>query len=303
MATTTHLGITLVEQSQAQKEITVNAALVRIDALLNNGAKSRTIATPPGSPQAGDMYIVPASPAGAWSAQAGKLAYYDQTWNFIAPNEGMTLWVNDEDALCSYNGTVWGQAVETLPRLGVNATADNTNKLAVSSDAVLFNHNGAGIQAKLNKHASGDVASYLFQTNYSGRAEFGTLGDDNFTLKVSPDGSSWLNVIKMMAATGRMAFKSLANGLAAAGSNQSTATPLAAMFNEVTSVSSGQGVRLPSPEAGELLLVANQGANTLSVYPASGHTINSLATNVSLSVASDARRLFFAVSSSKWVSL
>ena len=34
MATTTHLGMTLVEASQAQKEVTVNNAFKRLDALV-----------------------------------------------------------------------------------------------------------------------------------------------------------------------------------------------------------------------------------------------------------------------------
>lgn len=107
MATTTHLGITLVEQSQAQKEVTVNQALVRLDALLNSGAKSCALNTPPGSPASGDVYIVGGSPTGTWAGQAGQLAYFDQLWRFIAPNEGMSLWVNDENLVYSYDGAVW----------------------------------------------------------------------------------------------------------------------------------------------------------------------------------------------------
>jgi len=107
MATTNHLGITLVEQSQAQKEITVNQAFMRIDALLNTSAKSRSTNTPPGSPVSGDLYIVGSSPAGAWSGQAAMLAYYDQTWKFITPGTGITLWINDESLFYTYNGTVW----------------------------------------------------------------------------------------------------------------------------------------------------------------------------------------------------
>ena len=107
MSTTTHLGITLVATAQAQKEVTVNTALTLIDALLNTGAKSRVTATPPGSPTSGDLYIVGASPTGAWSGQAGNLTYYDQTWKFITPNTGMTLWVNDESLTYTYNGSAW----------------------------------------------------------------------------------------------------------------------------------------------------------------------------------------------------
>lgn len=107
MSATTHLGITLVEQSQSQKEVTVNTALTRIDALMNTGAKSRATATPPGSPASGDLYIVGASPTGAWTGQAGALAYYDQLWKFIAPGAGMTLWVVDESLFYTYNGSSW----------------------------------------------------------------------------------------------------------------------------------------------------------------------------------------------------
>jgi len=105
--TTNHLGITFVQQSQSQKEVTVNTAFTRIDAFLNNGAKSITTATPPGSPASGDLYVVAASPTGVWSGQAGTLAYYDQTWQFITPNTGITLWVDDQNLLYTYNGTSW----------------------------------------------------------------------------------------------------------------------------------------------------------------------------------------------------
>ncbi len=39
MATKSHLEMTLLEQSQAQKEITINEALARIDAVMNTGAR------------------------------------------------------------------------------------------------------------------------------------------------------------------------------------------------------------------------------------------------------------------------
>jgi len=45
---------------------------------------------------------------------------------------------------------------------GVNATADSTNKFAVASGAVLFNHIGADMQMKVNKNAAGNKASFLF---------------------------------------------------------------------------------------------------------------------------------------------
>jgi len=64
---------------------------------------------------------------------------------------------------------------------------------------VLFNHNGGGVQAKLNKSASGATASILFQTNWSGRAEIGCAGDDDFRFKVSPDGSAFYTGLTLVA--------------------------------------------------------------------------------------------------------
>ena len=75
--------------------------------------------------------------------------------------------------------------------LGINATADATNRLAVSSPASLFNHEGAGHQVKVNKNAVTDTASFLFQTSFSGRTEIGLVGNDDFSFKVSPDGATF----------------------------------------------------------------------------------------------------------------
>lgn len=193
MTTTPHLNISLVEQSQSQKEVTVNAAIAAIDALMNTGAKDKDLATPPGSSAEGDVYIVAASSTGAWSGQAGKVAYYlNGAWAFLTPHEGLTLWVNDEDTHYSYDGSAWASRTDNLGTLGINTTADATNKLAVASSAVLFNHAGTNVQVKVNKNAAGDTASYVFQDNWSGRAEFGLIGSDDLTFKTSPDGSSFL---------------------------------------------------------------------------------------------------------------
>lgn len=105
--TTNHLGINLLYSSQSQKEVTVNEALARIDAILNTGVIDKDLATPPGSPSAGDVYIVAASPTGSWAGKAGHIAYFDQIWRFITPREGLTLWVNDENLHYAYNGTSW----------------------------------------------------------------------------------------------------------------------------------------------------------------------------------------------------
>lgn len=210
---TPHLNISLLSQAQSQKEVTINLALQILEMLLNTSVISMALSTPPGSPAEGDLYVIATSPTGAWSGQAGKFAYYiNDSWLFIIPLSGIAIWCEASSTFLVYNGSNWVNPVTSLvtpsfSTLGVNATPDNTNKLAIASDAVLFNHNGNGIQAKLNKHTVGDTASFLFQTNFSGRAEFGLIGDDNFQLKVSPDGSSFYQSWVIDKSTGNVDFK------------------------------------------------------------------------------------------------
>lgn len=107
MTTSNNLGFSFIEQSQSQKEITANAALAAIDALMNTGAIDKDLATPPVSPASGDLYIVAASPTGAWVGKAGQIAYYNSGWKFIVPKEGALVWVKDEDVIYVYNGSAW----------------------------------------------------------------------------------------------------------------------------------------------------------------------------------------------------
>ena len=71
--------------------------------------------------------------------------------------------------------------------------------------------------------ASGGTASLVFQEGYSGRAEFGLTGDDDFHIKVSPDGASWNDALSVKS-SGRL---SLPGG--AYSANGSVATSLSAL--------------------------------------------------------------------------
>ncbi len=49
-----------------------------------------------------------------------------------------------------------------------------------------------------------NTASLLFQTGFSSRAEIGLAGSDDVSIKVSPDGSAWLDAIMVNRATGKV---------------------------------------------------------------------------------------------------
>ena len=208
MSETSLLDLPLLEAAQAQKHVTHNEALLKLDAVVQLAVVTRQLAVPPGSPVEGDRYLIASGATGAWTAHAGDIATSQSgAWVFAVPRAGWRLWVQDEEKLLVFTGTVWKDvnaisALQNLSLLGVNTSADTGNRLAVASPAVLFNHAGGDQRVKVNKQAAGDTASLLYQTDFSGRAEMGLAGDDNFHFKVSPNGASWTEAIVIDRTTG-----------------------------------------------------------------------------------------------------
>ncbi|WP_335949707.1 hypothetical protein [Salipiger bermudensis] len=94
--------------------------------------------------------------------------------------------------------------------LGVNAAADPVNRLAVAAPATLLSHEGDGQRLKINKAQPGDTASLLFQTGWSGRAEMGCAGEEDFSVKVSADGTGWQTALRIARASGRVTLPEVA---------------------------------------------------------------------------------------------
>lgn len=212
MPETPLLGLPLIAANQAQKHITHNEALLLLDAAIQLSVASRALASPPAAPADGDRYLVPASPAGSWAGQAGKLALFQGGgWVFLSPRKGWRMWVEAEAKYLLFDGVNWRDPVTVpdmsgAPRFGINATADDVNRLAVSSPASLLNHAGSDHRLKLNKNAPGDTASLIYQTGWSGRAELGLTGNDDFALKVSADGAAWRPALVIDRASGAVSM-------------------------------------------------------------------------------------------------
>lgn len=164
MTTTSNLGITLVEQAQAQKEVTINQALTALDAMVGNSVADKDLATPPGSPTPGIMYIIAASPTGAWSGKATYLTYFDQIWRFITPLSGMKVWVRDESLNYQFNGTAW-VAITTGSGDMVKATYDPANiaqqLVGTTATQTLTNKTINGASNTLTVRLASDVTGNL----------------------------------------------------------------------------------------------------------------------------------------------
>ncbi|MDZ4134127.1 MAG: DUF2793 domain-containing protein, partial [Paracoccaceae bacterium] len=97
------------------------------------------------------------------------------------------------------------QANLTAQQLGLGwATADAFNRFSINTPAMLFNHAGNGIEATFNKNAPSDDAAFAFKTGFSTRALIGLLGNDDFSFKVSPNGSTFHEAIRIDRGSGRV---------------------------------------------------------------------------------------------------
>lgn len=215
MDQTPNLKLPYILPSQAQKHVTHNEALRLLDAVVHLSVRSRSRTDAPETPAGGDRYLVAAPALGNWAGKEGMIAFFiDGGWLFVAPAVGWQVYVEDEAQLLVFDGALW-KGVSSVPdnlslsMLGVQATADAVNRLAVSSDASLFNNAGAGHQVKVNKQAMTDTASLLYQTNWTGFAEMGLNGSNDFSVKVSSDSGQWQEAIKIDHATGNVAIGSV----------------------------------------------------------------------------------------------
>ncbi len=186
------LDLPFILPAQAQKHVTHNAALSRLDALVQLVVQARDADTPPEPPVPGEIYALGTAPAGDWVGHGDDLALWqDSGWLFLTPRPGWQLWDLESQQMYIWDAGWQPLPCQRTPQIGVNTAADGVNRLSVASEATLFSHTGAGHQMKLNKASSTDTSSLLFQTGFSSRAELGLAGSDDLSLKLSTDGSNF----------------------------------------------------------------------------------------------------------------
>ncbi len=205
----TLLSLPYLQPSQAQKHVTHNEALRILDTVTQLSVVATGATQPPLTPAQGAVYGLGEGCTGDWSGRDLSLAAFDDgAWHFTVPRIGWRAWDQGSDALIVWDGAAWvplSQQTQNLDGLGVGTSWDTTNRLAVAADATLLTHAGTGHQLKVNKSAAADTASLLFQTGFSGRAEMGLAGTDDFAVKVSDDGTTWRTAFSFDASSAYMA--------------------------------------------------------------------------------------------------
>lgn len=91
----------------------MDANLLKIaQAGVHLSVKDRDLTAPPGSPAAGNTYIVGASATGAWATHGGKVAVWDgAAWVFYPPRVGWVAYIEDEQKLSAYKVAGWSAGI------------------------------------------------------------------------------------------------------------------------------------------------------------------------------------------------
>lgn len=136
--------------------------------------------TPPGSPVTNDMYVVGASPTGAWSGQPNNLAQWTgSAWQFTAPTGGTTAVSAATNGVYIFSGAAWN--VYVAPSSFIATLMDDADASAARTTLGAFASSGvSGFGATLIDDADAAAArATLGAFAASGVSSFGaTLIDD-----------------------------------------------------------------------------------------------------------------------------
>jgi hypothetical protein len=172
------------------------------------------------------------------------------------------------NSLVTFNGSITGSSVTTL---------------------------ATGTGAQTSSFGAGATTSGTLKT-----LNIGTAGVSGSTTAINI-GSAVSGATSTTTLNG-LVVNSISAAVSAAGTTQGTATGLVSNINNVTVVTAAAaGVRLPTAVAGMRILIRNSDSlDILSIYPATGGTINALAANAAFTIIAGATIELVATTTTQW---
>lgn len=108
MSRTAQLSLPLLLPAQAQKHVTVNEALARLDAAIQLRVVSSQRTEPPASGTDGESYIVPVGASGAWANASPRIATWSNGgWIIVSPKVGWRAWDESRSGYQTFDGVTW----------------------------------------------------------------------------------------------------------------------------------------------------------------------------------------------------
>ncbi|MDB5677105.1 DUF2793 domain-containing protein [Sphingomonas bacterium] len=122
--TTDRFALPLLQPGQAQKEMFHNEALAALDLVVQPAVEAIGVDTPPGAPESGQSWILGNAPTGAWAGKAKHVAGWSASgWRFVAPVEGMAVWVAADALTVRFRDSDWALGEETAAHLVIGGDA------------------------------------------------------------------------------------------------------------------------------------------------------------------------------------
>lgn len=159
-----------------------------------DSVKSKSTTAPPGSPSKDDRYLIPTGATGAWAGKTNQIAHYSgSAWEYYAPEEGWSIYVDAEGKNYVYNGASWvrsGEANQTITAgdgltgggSGDSITIDvgAGNGITVTADAVAAKAY-KGITVDANGIAANiDASSIVYDSSNGNRLMVGVVDGGTF---------------------------------------------------------------------------------------------------------------------------
>lgn len=270
---------------------TITAASIITGALSASSQITSTVST-------GTAPIVIASTTKVTNLNADLLDGY----NTSVASAATTVVVRDASGnIFANNVTITNSIVSGTNSIVMGPLGSNVSTIVASTERIRATTAGAEIFGNLsvtsNVIPNGIKTDNYYYANGVAISFASTYGNSNVELLLQ---SYTGNITASNVTTSSYVIRSVGTGISAAGSVQGDATALTKDINVVSTVSAGQGVRLPTAVAGMVLIVNNTSATSLNVYPATGAAIGSLATNSAYAHVTGASLQYYAVSTTQW---
>ena len=158
MFETNQFSLPLLQASQAQKHITVNEALCRLDAVAQLRVQQVGVTVPPISGIDGQAYVVGDLATGDWTGQDGNIAlWFNGGWEFISPLLGWRAFDVSAVAERYYNGQDWvlgavvcsGSGAATVSRIVEFDHVLGAEAVSVTATAIPSHSSVLGVTARV----------------------------------------------------------------------------------------------------------------------------------------------------------
>lgn len=181
----------LLMPAQAQKHVTVNDALMRLDGMVDLVLQSTRRITPPETVVDGMCWAVPSGAVNAWQGRSGQVAIgANGGWVFVTPRQGARAFVLEDGVSAIHSGQRWIAGALTLGGHGSGliagqADAEVTLQAGASFETSLVIPDGVmviGVAARVTEALTGTLTSW----------QLGTAGAENrFGQGLGKGAGSW----------------------------------------------------------------------------------------------------------------